>query len=79
MKHTASGILEAQDRQYIWHPYSAINSDLPVFAVRSAHDVYLQLEDGRQLIDGMSSWWCAIHGYKVRALDDAISKRRCGC
>jgi len=75
MNQTGSGSLKAEDRQYIWHPYSAINADLPIFAVHSAHDVYLKLEDGRELIDGMSSWWCAIHGYNVKTLDDAISKQ----
>ncbi len=60
------------DKKYIWHPYSSITSDAPIFAVESARDVYLTLENGKQLIDGMSSWWCAIHGYNVPALNDAI-------
>lgn len=59
------------DRHYVWHPYSSTHSDAPVFAVRSAQGVYLHLEDGRDLIDGMSSWWCAIHGYNVDALNEA--------
>ena len=75
MNLTGRGILEKEDSQYIWHPYSAINTGLPIFAVQSAHDAYLKLDDGRELIDGMSSWWCAIHGYRVKALDDAISKQ----
>jgi adenosylmethionine-8-amino-7-oxononanoate aminotransferase len=75
MNPPGRGNLEAEDRQYIWHPYSAINAEQPILAVHSAHDAYLKLEDGRELIDGMSSWWCAIHGYKVKALDDAISKQ----
>ena len=56
MNQTGIGILETEDRQYIWHPYSATNTNLPIFAVNSADDVYLKLEDGRKLIDGMSSW-----------------------
>ena len=73
MNQTGRGILEAEDRQYAWHPYSATNTDLPIFAVRSAHDARLVLEDGIELIDGMSSWWCAIHGYNVPELNQAIT------
>jgi adenosylmethionine-8-amino-7-oxononanoate aminotransferase len=51
------------DRQHVWHPYSAIGADLPVFPVVGASGVRLKLADGRELIDGMSSWWSAIHGY----------------
>lgn len=60
------------DRDYVWHPYSAMHSDLPVFPVASASGVRLTLQDGRQLIDGMSSWWCAIHGYNHPVLNQAI-------
>jgi adenosylmethionine-8-amino-7-oxononanoate aminotransferase len=63
------------DKRYVWHPYSSTHSDVPVFAVSSAQDVYLTLEDGRQLVDGMSSWWCAIHGYNVPALNHAITQQ----
>ena len=73
MNQTGRGILEAEDRQYTWHPYSATNTDLPIFAVRSAHNAHLVLEDGIELIDGMSSWWCAIHGYNVPELNQAIT------
>ena len=45
-----------RDREIVWHPYSAIGADLPVFPVESAHGVRLRLADGRELIDGMSSW-----------------------
>ena len=60
------------DKQYVWHPYSAMDSDAPVFPVRSARGVRLTLEDGRELIDGMSSWWCAVHGYNHPKLNHAI-------
>jgi adenosylmethionine-8-amino-7-oxononanoate aminotransferase len=63
------------DKKHVWHPYSSTHSEVPVFAVRSAHGVYLTLEDGRQLIDGMSSWWCAIHGYNVPALNHAVTQQ----
>ncbi len=60
------------DRDYVWHPYSAMHSGNPVFAVESARGVRLQLADDREVIDGMSSWWCAIHGYNHPVLNQAI-------
>lgn len=62
----------ALDRAYVWHPYSAMGSDLPVYPVVSAEGVRLKLVDGRELIDGMSSWWCAIHGYNHPEMNRAI-------
>ena len=64
--------LLADDQNYVWHPYSPVPSNIPALPVKSASGVYLTLEDGRQLIDGMSSWWCAIHGYNVPELNNAI-------
>lgn len=72
MSSTPYAALLDDDNNYVWHPYSATQSGLPVYAVKSASGVYLTLEDGRQLIDGMSSWWCAIHGYNVTELNNAI-------
>lgn len=63
------------DRQHIWHPYSALNADFPLFAVESAKGVYIQLKNGQQLIDGMSSWWSAIHGYNHPRLNQAAVKQ----
>ncbi|HID00437.1 MAG TPA: adenosylmethionine--8-amino-7-oxononanoate transaminase [Piscirickettsiaceae bacterium] len=51
------------DRQHIWHPYSCIPPKQTPLPVRETDGHYIVLEDGRRLIDGMSSWWCAIHGY----------------
>lgn len=64
-----------EDRQHIWHPYSAMGSDNPVYPVESADGVLLHLSDGRVLIDGMSSWWCAIHGYNHPVLNKAIENQ----
>ncbi len=63
------------DRQHVWHPYSAIGADLPVYAVESAQGVRIKLTDGRELIDGMSSWWCAIHGYNHPEMNRAIEQQ----
>ncbi len=60
------------DQHHIWHPYSAMNSDLAVYQVSSANGVRIKLDDGRELIDGMSSWWSAIHGYNHPVMNDAL-------
>jgi adenosylmethionine-8-amino-7-oxononanoate aminotransferase len=65
----------ALDSAHIWHPYSAMHSDLPVFHVDSAAGVHLQLSNGNKLIDGMSSWWCAIHGYNHPRLNAAVEQQ----
>ncbi len=63
------------DKQHVWHPYSAIGAGLPVFPVASAQGVRLKLADDRELIDGMSSWWCAIHGYNHPELNRAVQEQ----
>ena len=60
------------DQDAIWHPYSALSSDLPVYHVDSASGVYLKLSNGQRLIDGMSSWWCMIHGYNHPKMNAAL-------
>jgi len=63
----------AMDRAHIWHPYSAIGAATPVYPVQSAAGVRIRLSDGRELVDGMASWWCAIHGYNHPLLNAAIT------
>lgn len=75
MKHLSLEAQRALDQAHIWHPYSAMHSDLPVFHVDSASGVYLNLSDGKRLIDGMSSWWCTIHGYNHPRLNSAIEQQ----
>jgi adenosylmethionine-8-amino-7-oxononanoate aminotransferase len=59
----------------VWHPYGALPSAIAPLPVVSAEGVRLRLADGRELIDAMSSWWCAIHGYRHPALDGAIEEQ----
>jgi adenosylmethionine---8-amino-7-oxononanoate aminotransferase len=66
----------AFDREHLWHPYSSTLSPGPVYPVESAAGVRLRLVvDGRpvEVVDAMSSWWCAIHGYAVPELDRAVT------
>jgi adenosylmethionine-8-amino-7-oxononanoate aminotransferase len=65
--------LLAFDREHLWHPYTSMTDPAPVRVVRSASGVRLTLDDGTELVDGMSSWWAAIHGYAVPELDAALA------
>jgi adenosylmethionine-8-amino-7-oxononanoate aminotransferase len=69
----AASTLVTRDRQCVWHPYSALGAPTPLYPVAAAEGVRLTLTDGRELIDGMSSWWAAIHGYNVPALNAAAT------
>ncbi|PRY42454.1 adenosylmethionine--8-amino-7-oxononanoate transaminase [Umezawaea tangerina] len=60
------------DRAHVWHPYGPMPGTRAPLIVESARGVRLTLDDGRELVDGMSSWWAAIHGYRHPVLDDAV-------
>ncbi len=63
----------AFDKKHLWHPYTNLSHPSPVFGVESASGVYLHLSNGQKVIDGMASWWSAIHGYNHPELNAAVS------
>ncbi len=64
--------MDTFDNQHIWHPYAKIPNETLTYLVESVKGVYLTLEGGKRIIDGMSSWWSAIHGYNHPVLNKAI-------
>jgi adenosylmethionine-8-amino-7-oxononanoate aminotransferase len=64
--------MDTFDNQHIWHPYAKIPNETLTYLIESAKGVYLTLEGGKHIIDGMSSWWSAIHGYNHPVLNKAI-------
>jgi adenosylmethionine-8-amino-7-oxononanoate aminotransferase len=76
MNDKETDILLEFDRKHIWHPYTSAVSPLTCFMAESAEGVYINLSGGRRIIDGMSSWWAAIHGYNHPYLNEALRKQQ---
>ncbi|WP_035888273.1 adenosylmethionine--8-amino-7-oxononanoate transaminase [Franconibacter pulveris] len=65
----------AFDQRHIWHPYTSMSAPLPAYPVTSAEGCELRLASGERLVDGMSSWWAAIHGYNHPRLNAALKRQ----
>lgn len=65
----------AFDREHLWHPYTSMTDPLQTQYVAGADGIRIRLGDGTELVDAMSSWWCAIHGYRHPRLDEAIHRQ----
>ena len=62
-----------RDRAHLWHPYTQMKTALPPLPIVSASGVYLHTEDGRRILDGISSWWVNIHGHSHPKLNAALA------
>ena len=64
-----------RDRAVVWHPYTQMQTAPPPLPIVGGKGVYLYTEDGRRILDGISSWWVNIHGHSHPALNAALAEQ----